>query len=228
MKKLLCLVFGVGLLSATSAFSQDKTPPPLPQTAPAPAASLTKFDLDFPGGTPAELVAAIEKSTGRPLNAIVRDEDMNLKMPALKMKGVTVLELFEALKLASKTTQISPAGNYYDTSFGFISQSGGRSDGSVWVFHNDLPQNAKISRFFLLTPYLDQGLTVDDITTAIQTGWTMLSVSPAPTLRFHKETNLLIAVGNPIQIQTIEQVLGALHPPAGSTATKPVPVKAER
>jgi hypothetical protein len=226
MKKLLCLVISLGLWSATSAFAQDKPSPP--PTAPVPAARLTRFDLDFPGGTPGELVAAIEQSTGRPLNAIVRDEDTNLRIPALKMKDVTVVELFDALKLASKTTQGAPAGGYYDTSYGFIAQSGGRSDGTVWVFYNDLPQNAKISRFFLLTPYLEQGMTVDDITTAIQTGWKMLGVSPPPALKFHKETNLLIAVGNPLQIQTIEQVLEALRPRAAAPVSKPVPAKAER
>ena len=64
---------------------------------PSPEPVLTKLDLDFPGGTPKELVAAIEKAMGRPLNAIVNDELSNTRLPALKMTKVTVPELFQAV-----------------------------------------------------------------------------------------------------------------------------------
>lgn len=226
MKTLACTVLCLTALAATPAFGQDKN-----STAPNSASeSLTRFDLDFPGGSPSELVAAIEKSTGHALNAVVPEADANLKIPALRMKGVTVPGLFDALRLSSKTTQIAEGGKYYDSSYGFApAQGAGRlTDDTVWVFYNDLPQNAKISRFFLLTPYLDHGLTVDDITTAVQTGWRMLGILPAPALSFHKETNLLIAVGNPTQIETIDQVLRALNPRTVGAATRPEAAKTER
>lgn len=41
---------------------------------PAAESNLTKFNLDFSGGTPKELVAAIQKAMGRPLNVIVPEE----------------------------------------------------------------------------------------------------------------------------------------------------------
>jgi hypothetical protein len=78
---------------------------------------------------------------------------------------------------------------------------------------------------YLLTPYLDRGLTVDDITTAIQTGWKMLGYSPTPELSFHKETKLLIAVGDPNQLETIDRVLSALNPPGPTPIVKPEPPK---
>jgi hypothetical protein len=37
----------------------------------------------------------------------------------------------------------------------------------------------------------------EDITTAIQTGWAMLGVKPAPRLKSHQETKLLIADSRP-------------------------------
>jgi hypothetical protein len=55
---------------------------------------------------------------------------------------------------------------------------------------------------------------VDDITTAIQIGWKMAGVTPSPELDYHKETKLLIAYGEPDQLQTIEDVLQALPKPA--------------
>src|ERR1035437_1050455 len=65
---------------------------------------LTKFNLDFPGGTPKELVAAIEKAMGKPLNAIIPTEDADLQMPPLKMNDVVVPQLFAALESASRKT----------------------------------------------------------------------------------------------------------------------------
>jgi hypothetical protein len=183
--------------------------------------NLTKFNLDFPGGTPKELVAAIEKATGKPLNAIISTEDANLQMPPLKMNDVVVPQLFAALKAASRKTLTISNGGYensystYTGDYGF--ETGDRpSDASIWYFHADKPvvppKNPlqKVCQFYSLSPYLDRGFTVDDITTAIQTGWKMAGVTPTPELNYHKETKLLIAFGDADELRTIEQVLNTL------------------
>jgi hypothetical protein len=59
-------------------------------TRSAPATNLTRFNLDFPGGGPQDLVAAIEKATGKPLNAIISEEDSAVSLPPLKMNNVNV------------------------------------------------------------------------------------------------------------------------------------------
>jgi len=51
---------------------------------------------------------------------------------------------------------------------------------------------------------------VDDITTAIQTGWKMAGITSPPELNYHKETKLLIAFGEPDQLKTIDNVLQSL------------------
>ncbi|MEI9959790.1 MAG: sigma-70 family RNA polymerase sigma factor [Limisphaerales bacterium] len=76
--------------------------------------NLTKFNLDFPGGTPKELVAAIEKATGKPLNVIIPDDAADTKLPPLKMDNVDAAQLFDALEQASVKQQA-----YYDKSRGF-------------------------------------------------------------------------------------------------------------
>jgi len=211
---------------------------------PAPEPTLTKFDLDFPGGTPKELVAAIEKATGRPLNAIVPNELADTSLPALKMNSVDVAQLFQALEAVSRKTehhQQYPGGSYstYQTGYGFRTD-GKASDDSIWHFYVDKPyfpepsppsQPLKVCRFYSLAPYLDHGLSVDDITTAIETGWKMLGYTTgggggggavgfhqesAPTISFHKETKLLIAVGDERKLETIDAVLKAL--PAAKVA----------
>jgi len=229
MKKPLYVILWLTALATTPAFGQDQTPipggRPLASVQDKAPATLTKFDLDFPGGSPNELVAAIQKSMGHPLNAIVPIDYASLTLPPLKMKGVNVAQLFQALEQAS---QWNPEGfrTMSSTSFGFKAE-GTISDDSIWYFYKTgRPKMPKESRFYLLTPYLDRGLTVDDITTAIQTGWKMLGNSPA-SLSFHKETKLLIVVGDGYQLQTIDQVLGALSAPTPAAKAKPEPEKAK-
>jgi len=203
-----------------------------PSQQPPPA--LTKFNLDFPGGTPKELVAAIEKAAKKPLNAIIPTENANVQMPPLKMNDVDVVQLFTALGAASlkqetRNTSMSYGGGYnvgpnynsyttVNTGYGFRTE-GQMSDDSIWFFYVQNPPQpqftpptpAKACRFYQLRPYLDSGLTVDDITTAIQTGWKMMGDTSPPEISFHKETKLLIAVGAPDKLEIIDDVLKALQ-----------------
>jgi hypothetical protein len=193
---------------------------------PGPAPVLTSFDLDFPGGTPKELVTAIEKAWRRPLNAIVPEELTATKLPAFKMNNVNVSQLFSALALASRKTETSMPPGYpgygnYQSAYGFKTE-GKPSDDSIWYFFVDKPvvpppappaRPPKVCHFYALAPYLDRGLSVDDITTAIETAWKMLGDTSPPTISFHKDTKLLIAVGEPSKLETIDAVLKALEPP---------------
>jgi hypothetical protein len=262
MKTAYCTIICLAALGLAPALAQEPSPPApvmpphpvVPAPAPSPGGqfsdrlqniiqrasappsaepSLTKFNLDFPGGTPKELVAAIEKATGRPLNAIVPDELANTKLPALKMNSVDVSQLFQALAAASRKSEavISGTGSPYgpssyqiaNTSCGFRMGSEGRqSDDTIWYFYVEKPtlpplsSSAKVCRFYSLALYLDRGVNVDDITTAIETGWKMLGETSPPTISFHKDTKLLIAVGEPSKLETIDAVLRALGSQMGA------------
>jgi hypothetical protein len=214
MKTFTCLILSLATFASTPAvFSQSSAKSGV-QAAPVQEAKLTKFDLEFPGGTPGELVAAIQKASGRRLNAIIPDAYVSRRLPPLKMAGVDVAQLFRALYLSSHTRETRAYGSSMTQ---IESQSGFRTDGpvsddSVWYFFVDghTGRAPEVSRFYLLTPYLEQGLTVDDITTAIQTGWKMLGESPLPKISFHQETKLLIGVGEAHRLETIDAVLKAL------------------
>jgi hypothetical protein len=188
---------------------------------------LTTFNIDFPGGTPKELVTAIQKATSRPLNVIIPPEFADTKLPPLKMNGINVSQLFHALEAASSKVEAyingtrAPGGyRSYEskmTGYGFKTD-GNISDDSIWYFHvekvpmppADSPD--KISRFYALAPYLERGLKVDDITTAVETAWKMTGETSPPEISFHKDTKLLIAVGDPKKLETIDSVLLALKP----------------
>lgn len=199
---------------------------------------LTRFNLDFPGGTPKELVAAIEQATGKPLNAIIPAEDNDVPLPPLKMNNVDVPQLFQALQNASVKQEVQSYGyrfpgssfSTYNTSYGFRTE-GMPTDDSIWCFFVQrplppplppaLPPPAQVCRFYSLAPYLDRGYTVDDVTTAIQTGWKMLGDNSPPNISFHKETKLLIAVGEPDKLGIIDAVLKALETPKSKPLIDP-------
>lgn len=191
-----------------------------------------KFNLDFPGGTPQQLVEAIEKATGEPLNAIIHEQDKDVVLPALKMRQVTVADLFTAMEQASRRTETQITGTYFSNFSGGTPHSqyttmetsaGFRKVGTVWIFTNKRavppPDTVLVkTRFYQLDPYL-AGHTIEDITTAIQTAWKMMAENKmsrnrnsATELKFHKETGLLIAVGDAAQVQVIDDVLNALRP----------------
>ena len=248
MKKILCLAAGLLALNLTPGFGQPAPTPPEPIHSPqftrqrlpiypvsVPGAGLpanqnelTKFNLDFPGGTPAQLVAAIEKAMGKPLNVIISEKDAAEKLPFLKLNNVNVSELFTALQSASvkKESLVQhnglPIGYAFtasymqiETDYGFKTD-GPVTDDSIWYFHVEKPALPpvipvpKFSKFYSLTPYLENGLTVDDITTAIQAGWKMSGQTSLPELNYHKETKLLMAYGEMEKLQTIDDVLKTL------------------
>lgn len=177
---------------------------------------LATFDINFPGGTPKELVTTIQKATGKPLNVIIPPEFADTQLPALKMNDVNVGQLFHALDLAStKFENYSPFQPGQRTSAYGFRTDGDITDDSIWYFHADnapATPTQKVSRFYALAPYLDHGLKVDDITTAVETAWKMLGEKSPPEISFHKDTKLLIAVGDPVKLQTIDSVLAALKP----------------
>ena len=219
------------LLTLATALAQQSSPPAAPSQQPGGDFSqrlqrqiatqapqepgLTKFDLDFPGGTPKGLIAAIQKASGRPLNAIVPEEFADTRLPALKMKNVDVPHLFQALTAASEKHEVV-GENSFLTKYGFQYSGEGRvSDDAIWNFFVMNPPNRsraipKVCRFYSLARYLDTGTTVDDITTAVKTGAQMLDQGPGPGMNFHKDTKLLIAVGEPSKLEIIDSVLRAL------------------
>lgn len=234
LHRLLLPIVTLGICIPSFAQSTEK-PSNVPVVLPPPEQpALTKFDLDFAGGTPGELIAAIGKARGQAVNAVVLVEDANLQLPALKMRNINIQQLFSALYEASQvnrsitTTDARgiPVIQNFGSSYGFQSKDRNPNDTSIWYFRASLgdrfaPPTLTVSKFYQLTPYLKRGLTVEDITTAVQAGWRMAQVTTPPALNFHKETGLLIAVGKPENLATIEDVLEALKPETPQAVAEP-------
>jgi hypothetical protein len=182
--------------------------------------NLARFDLDFPGGTAQELVNAIEKASGKPLNIVIALGAERTPLPPLKMRSVTVPELFRALQASSEQNGEHRAIKYGNSvhnenrflQYTFHTLDKPIRDESVWYFSSRSDQGTvKACRFWQLGPYLEN-YTVDDITTAIQTGYKMLGEAP-PEISFHKDTKLLIAVGEDMSLGLINAALDQLQLP---------------
>src|SRR5256885_1360697 len=107
---LLIVIATLGWLAAAAEVPRPTVPsrpaadyPAPPETSP----SEPRFDLDFQGGSPAELVKAIETAAGAPLNVIIPKEYESVSLPKLKLKRVTVPEFFQALTLATEKRVIT-------------------------------------------------------------------------------------------------------------------------
>lgn len=242
-------LLAAALLSA-AACSVAAQIPPLPTPALPPTADPAArnqsdelvFDLDFTGGTPAGLVAAIQRAWGTAPNVIIPSELAATELPPLKLRQVTLPDLFAALELANRrqvshvTTGSDDGRKYWQTSqetAGFRTADRPPRFDSIWYFYvdksnpnpNQLPSVLPVSneevRVLNLSPYLRGALTVDDITTAIRVACEMLPDGGQPKLTFHKETNLLLTRGRPDQLELVERVLSQLDTSAADHAANP-------
>lgn len=239
MKVILPVVLALGLVTLQTTLGQQiVTSMTHDQTSIAPGqttseSAFTKFDLDFPGGTPADLVAAIEAASGKPLNAVIPVEHAGVQLPPLKLRNVTARQIFQALTASSKKTiqyqkftlMLQPQWHQAVESYGFRTQGDNRNGGNdtIWYFFYEKhisPPSPKACRYYQLESYLGDH-SIDDITTAIQTGWEMLGKKEVPELSFHKETQLLIAVGDIADLKLIDDVLEQL---AQALPPPPIPV----
>jgi hypothetical protein len=187
--------------------------------------NFTRFDLDFPGGTPGELVTALDKATSQSLNVVILESDATVKLPSFKLKNISLPELFQVLRVVSTKPEYVPMLNNQGFTSSQLSLDGyefytmdhNAGSNSIWYFHVDKPASpskpeVKECRFFQLSAYLKGGVKLDDITTAIRTGWDMEGDTDAtrPQISFHNDTKLLIAVGSPDKLAVIDQVLHGL------------------
>lgn len=196
-----------------------------------PAPELPRFDLDFPGGAPEDLVKTISRVQGAKVNAIIPDEHVDVKVPRLQLSHVTVPEVFTALLAANQRLVSAPnfgnPGGTRTAISGFKSTGDGViTTNTIWTYFSDaLPeasnpvQNQKL-KVFSLSRYLgkpEQGLhSVEDIITAVQTGWKMQRITPNPELTYHPETKLLMVFGSDAAVALITDVLKQLEPLAGA------------
>lgn len=206
-----------------------------------------RFDLKFPGGKVKEFVAAVSKALGKPVNVIIPKESEATLIPAVEVSRVTVSALFRALSRASQhqvlvPTQIPglpapsgrPGGYSYQTAgFVFSTEEKEPSTDAVWTFQVQTPPELPVGepvaptwvvQYFPIADYLSH-FTVEDITTALESGWKLQAPTGGPAaIRFHEETKLLIIAGTEAQMKLIPQVLEGLQKRLSFPRTENLPI----
>jgi hypothetical protein len=236
------MVLGLALAGIAPLLAQQApeqlpvTPVPLLAQTPVASSDFPAFDLEFDGGTVKEFLEQLATACPEPVNVILRSELEDAEIPAMRLRGVTVPAVFEAIAAASRKdyTVSAPSGlRNWTYSHGFRTSDRNPSSESVWVFFREEPpadapmpssKERPEVRVLNLGSYLD-GRTVEDITTAIRVACEMLGNMEPPGLTYHKETRLLFVRGWPEQLMLVDEVLKQLA--SAPRLPSPVPQMSE-
>jgi hypothetical protein len=160
------------------------------------AARSELFDLSFAGGTPQKLVSEMEKAYGSKLNVLIPPELADTRIAPMELRSVNVQNVFDSLDILS-----------HDSMRWF--RTGGAGGGKPsWVLAR-APDTRKTQAFYV--GHLLKKFNISDITTAVQTTWQLGGKDARTELKYHQETKLLIALGNPEQLSTAAEVLAQLR-----------------
>ncbi len=179
-----------------------------------------------------EAVALASKRLGHPINIVWTTGSEATPLPALRLHQVTVNEFFAAVTAAGRIgleqgrsgyqfTEIPEAPNVFTFSVSQLPEPGlqqlGRQrqlQSAVQLQPASPPPKPKQSQFFDVSGLLGEKLSIDDITTAIRTAWGAAATEgdepPMEALKFHQETQLLIATGSPEQLEAVNNLLALL------------------
>ncbi|MHC5036184.1 MAG: hypothetical protein ACYTHM_02620 [Planctomycetota bacterium] len=161
------------------------------------------LDIDFPGGTLAKLLDLIETTIRSKANVIISEQAKSAIVPPFHLRSVTAHEIFTAIsKIHLGNTvglQASRRGNILA-----VTSTQAKLDPRL--------QKRKVQLYDVRDLLNPRGpLKVEDIVTAIETGWKMEFKVPSGELKFHQESKLLIAAGSPDELRVIENVLQELR-----------------
>src|SRR5689334_21462467 len=106
MRIIATLLLMATLAGTCSAADAIKPPPPVSNTI-DPATGLPtsendplmemRFDINFNGGPPKIFIETVERASKIPLNAIIPEEHNDFILPPVKLRNVTLPQLFDAL-----------------------------------------------------------------------------------------------------------------------------------
>jgi hypothetical protein len=218
---LLGLAIGTLALSAVAQFPGGRMPQP-PMIDPATGLPIPtkvdtgpRFDLNFPGGEPANLIEAIEKASKQRPNVVIHPECAALTIPGFRLRDVSAYQVFTTLNTLNQGTSDSgywQRVNMEDAEIWTLlpqNKSGGGQFTGGFPIPISAPRPQPICKIFNLGPYLDK-YTVEDITTSVQGAWDLMKLENIPSIKYHKDTKLLIVVGFVNELNVVADVLHQL------------------
>jgi hypothetical protein len=179
------------------------------------------FDLSFSGGPPQKLISEMEKASGQKLNALIPAELTDVSIPPMELRSVQVQGVFDSLNMLWRNSMLwlrpSSGASGYGMAPGQIPGQPG-SGQNIWVLTRS-PDSRKTQAFYV--GHLLKKFKIDDITTAVQTTWQLGGKEAKAELKYHQDTQLLIALGHPEQLSTAAEVLAQLKLAVEPTRIEP-------
>lgn len=155
------------------------------------------FDIRFPGGNLRDLTEAIKTQNEGIIPNIMMDEHAgSVLIPPFYLVNVSLMELMEALQYVDPRLEIDAPSE------AVFAISAMEANIASFVAIYDIR--------YLLDPNSPQHFNMDDIATAIRTGWDMIPLSSEPAMKVHQETNLMIVRGNKEEQVIAETVIRQL------------------
>jgi len=183
---------------------------PAPQGPPP-----TRFDLEFPGGTIAQYVAAI-RAANPTANIATSPEVVDIRMEPVSLKQVTTAAAIElvsrdigAVETGLRSVRVSDIKNMGapEPVFNVVTRSHPAQITS---------RTAVISLADVISRTAPVGIKVEDILSAIEAATSL--TSPPANIRFHAETKLLLLHGSEDQLTALHATIEALHETATAAA----------
>jgi hypothetical protein len=181
--------------------------PQMREAPPGLIAELPTFNLDFPGGTPGALIEQLAKASGSRPNVIIPEYVADLQLPRFKLQNVNIPQVFDALNMVS-----DEKGSIY---LRWMSEGPKGDSNAVWTLAKAPVKKFETCQVTFIGNLLD-AFQLEDINAAIRTSWDMLGKSSSPSLKFHRETKLLIAKGNEEELKLMVDVLRSLEQAANT------------
>jgi hypothetical protein len=167
-----------------------------------PTGELPTFNIDFPGGNPEELIQQVTKASGTRPNVVIPSYIANVPIPKFKLQNVNTRQVFEALNMVPDEKGAVIVR--------WISEGEKWGPNRVWTLVKAPARQRETCQVVFIGNLLES-FQLEDINAAIRTSWEMLGKSSTPSLKFHKETRLLIAKGDEEELKLALEVLKSLE-----------------
>ncbi len=182
------------------------------------------INVDFPGGTFAEYVAAVQDAAGDQLNIVTFDETARkLKVPPMRLRQIVPNMAISALG----NVDLEYQGEAYRL---MIEQLPGTKPdgpanlriGSLKMSREAAPVVRVRTTVFAAQPLLDAGLEAEHLLSAVEIALNLTAKDQPADVRFHEETGLIFASGTIDQINAIHELMATLRESLTTRLTKPL------
>ncbi|MGV3771901.1 MAG: hypothetical protein ACO1QB_03305 [Verrucomicrobiales bacterium] len=231
---LLAICAGAGMIMGQGVPGQP--PPPRSFHSIVPSEPEQPFNIYFEGGTPKDFLKALEESLKDLPPVIIPANAADITIPSFELRNVTLSDVFNALNILGMRENWSwqptsrPNGSPGSAIYVLLKQE------SVTLqrqFPYNLPgYQQPVSSEIKVQPihvgYLLEKYKIEDLTTAIETGWSMsgkvsITDSIEPELKYHKDTEMLLIKGYPSHLNFVTELFKQLQAPINKTSPKSPP-----